>query len=108
MRDWRDLMKVIETIINTANLDELKAALNNIGIEKIMVSHLVNNSRKKGRDVLHWGADYMFGLMTKIKVEIIAADELVGRVIETIGEIARTDSKGDCRILIHPFVEASI
>ena len=100
-------MKVIETIINMANLDELKAALNSLGIEKIMVSQLVNNSRKKGRDVLHRGAYYMFGLMTKIKVEIIAADELVGRVIETISEIARADRKGDCRILIHPFVESS-
>ena len=48
MRDWRDLMKVIETIINTANLDELKAALNNIGIEKIMVSHSRKQQSQKG------------------------------------------------------------
>jgi nitrogen regulatory protein PII len=48
----------------------------------------------------------MAGLMTKIKVEIVAADEMVGRVIETIGNVARTERNGDCLIFIRPFSDA--
>jgi nitrogen regulatory protein PII len=103
-----DIVKVIEAVINAANLDEIKAALHKIGIEKIMVSQIVINGRKQGKAVIHRGAEYMAGFMAKIKVEIVAADELVGRVIETIGEITSTERKGYCRILIHPFIEAPI
>jgi nitrogen regulatory protein PII len=103
-----DIMKIIEAVINAAKLHEVKAALHKIGIEKIMVSQIVINGRKKGNAAIHRGAEYMAGFMTKIKVEIVAADELVGRVIETIGEIASTERKGDCRILIHPFIDAPI
>ena len=95
-------MKVIEAIINTANLDEVRIALQHVGIEKIMVSHLGRSA------VLHKGAEYMVGFMSKIKVEILTADELVGRVIETIGEIARRERRGVYRIMIHPFSEAAI
>ena len=101
-------MKIIEAVITATKLYEVKTALHKIGIEKIMVSQIVVNGRKKGNAVIHRGAGYMAGFMTKIKVEIIAADELVGRVIETIGEIASTERIGDCRILIHPFVELPI
>ena len=101
-------MKIIEAVITVTKLYEVKTALHKIGIEKIMVSQIVVNGRKKGNAVIHRGAEYMAGFMTKIKVEIIAADELVGRVIETIGEIASTERIGDCRILIHSFVELPI
>jgi nitrogen regulatory protein PII len=101
-------MKVIEAVINSANLDEVKTALQNIGIEKIFVSRFVNNGRIKGRAAIHRGTEYMVGLMTRIKVEIVAADELVGRVIETLSQIARTEHQGNCRIFIYPFVEAPL
>jgi nitrogen regulatory protein P-II 1 len=101
-------MKVIEAVISTANLDEFKAALQKIGIEKIMVSRLVNNGRIKGTAAFHRGTEYMVGFMTRIKVEIVAADELVGRVIETIGELARTERQGKCRIFVYPFIEATL
>jgi nitrogen regulatory protein PII len=99
-------MKVIEAIIRTANLDEVKAALQKIGIDRIMVSQFVNNGRKRSKVMIDKSAEYMTGLMTKIRVEIVAADELVGRVIETIGNVARTERNGDCRIFIRPFSEA--
>lgn len=98
----RDKMKVIEAVIRPVILDEVKIALKKIGIEKIMVSQLVNKGRKKSKTVINMGTGYMVGLMSKIKVEIIAADELVGRVIETIGNIAGTEHSGGCRILIRP------
>jgi len=101
-------MKVIEAVISTANLDEVKAALLKIGIEKIMVSRFVNKGRRKGNAAFQRGTEYMVGVITRIKVKIVAADELVGRVIETIGEIARTERQGNCRIFIYPLVEAPL
>lgn len=99
-------MKVIEAIIRPANLDEVKAALQKMGIEIISVSQFVNNGRKRSKAMIDKSAEYMTGLMTRIKVEIVAADELVGRVIETIGNVASTERKGDCRIFIRPFSDA--
>ena len=99
-------MKVIEAIIRPVKLDEVKAALQKIGIERIIVRQLVKNSRKRSKVMIDKSAEYMAGLMTKIRVEIVAADELVGRVIETIGNVARTERKGDSRIFIRPFCEA--
>jgi nitrogen regulatory protein PII len=102
------IMKVIEAVISTANLNEVKASLQNIGIEKIIVSQFVSNGSMRGRAAFHKGTEYMAGFMTRIKVEVVAADDLVGRVIETIGDIARTERQGNCRIFIHPLVEASL
>jgi len=99
-------MKVIEAIISPVKLDEVKAALQKMGIERITVRQLIKNGRKNSKAMFDKGAGYMVGLMTKIRVEIVAADELVGRVIETIGNVARTERNGDCRIFIRPFSEA--
>ena len=96
-------MKVIEVIIRQANLYEVKSALQKMGIEKIKVSQIINNGRQKSKAVFDKGTEYMTGLMTKIRVEIVAADELVGIVIETIGNVARTERNGDCRIFIRSF-----
>jgi len=104
----RYIMKVIETVISSASLDEVKAALQILGIEKIMVSRFVCNGSMKGRAAFHRGTEYMVGVITRIKVEVVAADDLVGRVIEAIGDIARTERQGNCRILIHPLVEATL
>jgi nitrogen regulatory protein PII len=99
-------MKVIEAIISPVKLDEVKAALQKMGIERITVRHFINNGRKRSKVMIDKSTEYMVGLLTKIRVEIIAADELVGRVIETIGNVARTERNGDCRIYIRPFSEA--
>ena len=98
-------MKVIKAIIRPTNLSEIRTALQKIGIENIIVRQLVNNSRKSSKYMIEKSAEYLAGLMTKIRIEIVAADELVGRVIETIGNIAGTERKGDCQIFIHPFNE---
>jgi len=99
-------MKVIEAVIRQANLDEVKSALLKIGIDRIKVSQFVNSGRKRSKAMIDKSAEYMNGLMTRIRVEIVAADELVGRVIDTIGNVARTERYGDCRIFIRPFSEA--
>ena len=99
-------MKVIEAIIRSVNLDVVKSSLQKMGIERIMVSQFVNRGRERSKAMINMSAECMAGLMTKIRIEIVAADELVGRVIETIGNVARTERNGDCLIIIHPFSEA--
>ena len=104
-------MKLIEAVIGPINLDEVKTALqdmgiDDIGVEEIMVSRLVRNGLKKGEALFYRGAEYIPDFMEKMKVEIIAADGLVDKVVETIRKIAGTGLKGDCRIYILPLVKA--
>jgi len=104
-------MKLIEAVIKPLNLEEVETALKEmgveeIGVEEIMVSRLASNSFKKGETLFYRGAEYVADFMTKMKVEIIAADDLVDKIVETIRKIAGTEQKGDCRIFILPLIEA--
>lgn len=104
-------MKLIEAMIRPLKLEGVKTALqelgiDEIGVEEIMVSHLLRNGVSKGAESYYRGAEYVPDFMTKMKVEIIAADGLVEKIIETIRTIAGTERKGDCRIFILPLIEA--
>ena len=104
-------MKLIEAVIRPSNLEEVETALQEIGIEEIgveeiRVTPLVNNSLKKGEALLYRGVEYVPDLMARMKVEIIAADGLVDKIVETIRKIAGTERKGDCRIFILPLIAA--
>jgi nitrogen regulatory protein PII len=104
-------MKMIKALIKPLNLNDVKTALQEMGIdeiwtEEILVSQRESNGLKKGETVLYRGAELVTDFMTKMKVEIIVADGLVDMVVATIRKIARTDQKGDCRIYILPLIEA--
>jgi nitrogen regulatory protein PII len=99
-------MKLIEAVISVTYLDEVRVALINLGIDNLIIHDLVNKGNSRKKMVFDKGAECVTGLMTRIKVEIVAADELVGRVIDTIAEIARKESRGICRIFIHPLAVA--
>lgn len=101
-------MKLIEAVIDTADMEEVRTALQRLGIERITVRRIVDKGRRKGAAVVYMGAEYMSEIMTKFKVEIVAADEMVGRVIETIADIARKECRATCRIFIHTLAEAPI
>lgn len=93
-------MKLIEAIIKPFKLDELKDALNSIGIEGITVSEVKGFGRQKGHTELYRGAEYVVDFIPKIKVEIAVSDDLVGKVTETIQETAKTGRIGDGKIFI--------
>jgi nitrogen regulatory protein P-II 1 len=99
-------MKLIEAIIRPVKMDEVRSALEKIGIYDFMESTLICHGRQKGQAMIYRGAEYVTSFVEKVKLEIIAADDSVGKIIEAIG-IARTERKDDCRILILPFVDAS-
>ena len=99
-------MKLIEAIIKPFKLDEVKDALNEIGIEGITVSEVKGFGRQKGHTELYRGAEYVVDFIPKIKLEIAVSDELVNKVVETIQNIAKTGRIGDGKIFIIPLEEA--
>lgn len=99
-------MKLIEAIIKPFKLDEVKDALNEIGIEGITVSEVKGYGRQKGHTELYRGAEYVVDFIPKIKMEIVIDDELVVKVIETIETTAKTGRIGDGKIFVIPLEEA--
>jgi nitrogen regulatory protein P-II 1 len=99
-------MKLVEAIIKPFKLDEVKDALNDIGIEGITVSEVKGFGRQKGHTELYRGAEYVVDFIPKIKLEIAIADELVAKVVETIETSARTGRIGDGKIFVIPLEEA--
>ncbi len=99
-------MKFIAAIIKPFKLDEVKDALNEIGIEGITVSEVKGFGRQKGHTELYRGAEYVVDFIPKVKLEIAVADELVAKVVQTIEATAKTGRIGDGKIFIMPIDEA--
>jgi len=93
-------LKKVEAIIKPFKLDEVKEALNEVGIQGITVSEVKGFGRQKGHTELYRGAEYVVDFIPKIKMEIIVSDELVGKVIETIEQAAKTGRIGDGKIFV--------
>ena len=99
-------MKLVAAIIKPFKLDEVKDALNEIGIEGITVSEVKGFGRQKGHTELYRGAEYVVDFIPKVKIEIAISDELVAKVVATIENTAKTGRIGDGKIFIMPIDEA--
>jgi len=95
-------MKKIEAIIKPFKLDEVKDALNEIGIQGMTVTEVKGFDRQKGHTELYRGAEYVIDFIPKIKVEIVTADSLVQKVVSTIERVAKTGKIGDGKIFVYP------
>ncbi|MBI5642091.1 MAG: P-II family nitrogen regulator [Deltaproteobacteria bacterium] len=93
-------MKKIEAIIKPFKLDEVKEALNEIGIKGITVSEVKGFGRQKGHTELYRGTEYVVDFLPKIKMEIVVKEELVTKVVETIVTAARTGRIGDGKVFV--------
>ena len=100
-------MKLIEAVIQRLKLEEVRSALDDIGVEEFMESDVISHSHQKGQVMIFRGARFVANLVEKVKLEIIAADDSVGKIIEAIGSIARTGRSEDCRIAIRPYLEVT-
>ncbi len=98
-------MKKIEAIIKPFKLDEVKDALNAIGIQGITVTEVKGFGRQKGHTELYRGAEYVVDFLPKVKLEIIASNGLVPKIIETIETAAKTGRIGDGKIFVTPVEE---
>ena len=95
-------MKKIEAIIKPFKLDEVKDALNGIGIKGMTVTEVKGYGRQKGHTEIYRGAEYVVDFIPKVKLEIIIPEAQVDQVIETIIKIARTGKIGDGKIFVLP------
>ncbi len=93
-------MKKIEAIIKPFKLDEVKEALQEVGVQGLTVIEAKGFGRQKGHTELYRGAEYVVDFLPKVLVTIVVEDNLVERVIEAIMNTARTGRIGDGKIFV--------
>ncbi len=91
-------MKKIEAIIKPFKLDEVKEALQEIGIQGLSVTEVKGFGRQKGHTELYRGAEYVVDFLPKVKIEVVLSDDQADAAIETIIAAAKTDKIGDGKI----------
>ncbi len=94
-------MKKIEAIVKPFKLDEVKDALNEIGIQGMTVTEVKGFGRQKGHTELYRGAEYVVDFIPKIKIEIVTSDSLAPKVVGTIERTAKTGKIGDGKIFVY-------
>jgi nitrogen regulatory protein P-II 1 len=99
-------MKKIEAIIKPFKLDEVKEALQDIGVQGLSVLEVKGFGRQKGHTELYRGAEYVVDFLPKVKVEVVLPDDQVESAIEAIVAAARTDKIGDGKIFVSPVEQA--
>ncbi len=100
-------MKKVEAIIKPFKLDDVKEALNEIGIQGITISEVRGFGRQKGHTELYRGAEYVVDFIPKIKLEIVVSEEILPKAVEAIEKAAKTGRIGDGKIFVTP-VEALV
>ena len=88
-------MKKIEAIIKPFKLDEVKEALQEVGLQGITVTEAKGFGRQKGHTELYRGAEYVVDFLPKVKIEIVLGDEMVEKAVEAIRRAAQTGRIGD-------------
>ena len=95
-------MKKIETIIKPFKLDEVKDALNRIGVSGMTISEVKGFGRQRGHKEIYRGAEYQTDFVPKVKIDLIVEAEMADKVISTISDVANTGSVGDGKIFVLP------
>ena len=93
-------MKKIEAIIKPFKLDEVKEALQEVGLKGMTVTEVKGFGRQKGHTELYRGAEYVVDFLPKVKIEVVLEEALVDRAVEAIQQAAKTDRIGDGKIFI--------
>ncbi len=99
-------MKKIEAIIKPFKLDEVKEALQEVGLQGITVTEAKGFGRQKGHTELYRGAEYVVDFLPKVKIEVVLDDETVEKAVEAIQNAARTGRIGDGKIFISTVEDA--
>ena len=95
-------MKKVEAIIKPFKLDEVKEALQEVGIQGLSVLEAKGFGRQKGHTELYRGAEYVVDFLPKVKIEVVIADDQLDSVIEAIVGAAKTGKIGDGKIFVMP------
>jgi nitrogen regulatory protein P-II 1 len=99
-------MKKIEAIIQPFKLDEVKNALQGIGIEGMTISEVRGHGRQKGHKETYRGQEYQVDLLPKVKIEVVVPDDRSREVVNTLSGAARSGKIGDGKVFVSEVLEA--
>ena len=99
-------MKKIEAIIKPFRLDEVKDALNKLGISGMTISEVKGFGRQRGHKEIYRGTEYQVDFVPKIKIDMVVSSEMAEKVVAAITENANTNKVGDGKIFVMPIEQA--
>ncbi|HUF55007.1 MAG TPA: P-II family nitrogen regulator [Thermohalobaculum sp.] len=99
-------MKKVEAVIKPFKLDEVKEALQEIGIQGLSVLEAKGFGRQKGHTELYRGAEYVVDFLPKVKIEVVVPDDLLDQTIQAIVSAAKTGKIGDGKIFVSTVEQA--
>ncbi len=100
-------MKKVEAIIQPFKLEQVKDALHSISVQGMTVTDVKGFGRQKGIREVYRGMEYQVDFIPKVKIEVIAADDKVAAIVDTIMQTARTGRIGDGKIFVYPVAEVT-
>jgi nitrogen regulatory protein P-II 1 len=95
-------MKLVTAIVKPFVLEDVKGALEQIGVLGMTVSEVQGYGRQKGHTEVYRGAEYSVDFVPKVRVEVLADDELAEKVVDAVVEAARTGKIGDGKVWVNP------
>ncbi|BAT58197.1 nitrogen regulatory protein P-II [Variibacter gotjawalensis] len=95
-------MKLVVAVVKPFKLEEVRDALQAIGVSGLTVSEVKGYGRQKGHTEIYRGAEYAVSFLPKVKIEVVVASDLAQRVVETITKAAKTGQIGDGKIFVIP------
>ncbi len=93
-------MKLIIAVIKPFKLEEVREALTRIGVQGLMVSEVKGYGRQAGHTEIYRGAEYVVNFVPKVKLELVVANEMVEKVVETLSATAKTGKIGDGKVFV--------
>jgi nitrogen regulatory protein P-II 2 len=99
-------MKIVMAVIKPFKLEEVRDALNTLGVHGLTVTEVKGYGRQKGHTEIYRGAEYAVSFLPKLKIEVAVPSELVSPVIDAITAAARTGQIGDGKIFVTPIEKA--
>ena len=99
-------MRKIEAIIKPFKLDEVKEALQDVGVQGLSVVEVKGFGRQKGHTELYRGAEYVVDFLPKVKIEVVLSDDQVDAAVQAIIDAAKTDKIGDGKIFVSSIEQA--
>jgi nitrogen regulatory protein PII len=99
-------MKKIEAIIKPFKLDEVKDALNKIGVNGMTINEVKGFGRQRGHKEIYRGAEYQVDFIPKVQIDVVVDSALADQVVEAISKSANTGKIGDGKIFVFPVYEA--
>ena len=99
-------MKKIEAIIKPFRLDEVKDALNKLGISGMTITEVKGFGRQRGHKEIYRGTEYQVDFVPKVKIDLVVSAEMADKVVAVIAENANTSKVGDGKIFVLPMEQA--